>query len=396
MRKKILSYRFRLLAILCAAVLVMGIIFLAGQANPVQAAGLAAQPAQQATNNDPAVCLACHGKAGQTMMVGSDLVNITIDAAAWNKSVHGGRYTCQDCHAGYTGYPHPKPATPVTSARDKALKSSENCQKCHKMEATDINDSAHTKLRQQGNLNAPVCSDCHNPHTQTTILKDEYARPAASEHATIAKICSNCHLAIYEKYAKSVHGSGVLVDKNPDVPACTDCHGVHKISDARSAQFRNSSIQLCAKCHTDEKIMSKYNISTKVMDTYVADFHGTTTLLFEKQNPDEMTNKPVCYDCHGIHDIARTDDPQKGIQIKENLLNTCKKCHPDSNLNFPDSWMSHYIASPTRSPLVYYVNGFYYWFLIPVVLGGMVFYVATDIYRRRVVDRRKKKEEPKE
>src|SRR5512139_1593530 len=26
-------------------------------------------------------------------------------------------------------------------------------------------------------------------------------------------------------------------------------------------------------------------------------------------------NKPVCFDCHGVHDIVRTDDPQKGLQV---------------------------------------------------------------------------------
>ncbi len=53
--------------------------------------------------------------------------------------------------------------------------------------------------------------------------------------------------------------------------------------------------------------MDKYGISTQVLNTYVADFHGTTVTLFEKQSPDAQTNKPVCYDCHGVHDIAATD-----------------------------------------------------------------------------------------
>ena len=33
-------------------------------------------------------------------------------------------------------------------------------------------------------------------------------------------------------------------------------------------------------------IMDKYGISTQVLNTYVADFHGTTVTLFEKQSPD--------------------------------------------------------------------------------------------------------------
>jgi hypothetical protein len=59
--------------------------------------------------------------------------------------------------------------------------------------------------------------------------------------------------------------------------------------------------------------------------------------VFEKQSPDAEVNKAVCYDCHGIHDIQRVDDPVSGIQIKENLLVRCKVCHPDATTNFPSA-----------------------------------------------------------
>jgi len=131
--------------------------------------------------------------------------------------------------------------------------------------------------------------------------------------------------------------------------------------------------------------MAKYGISTDVLDTYVADFHGTTVQIFEKQSPDAETNKPVCYDCHGIHDIAASDDPEKGLKVKENLLVTCQKCHPDARDNFPTSWLSHYIPSPDKYPLVYYVNLFYL-LLIPVVLGGMALLVSMD-FARTVINR---------
>jgi hypothetical protein len=138
---------------------------------------------------------------------------------------------------------------------------------------------------------------------------------------------------------------------------------------------------LCAKCHTNETIMKQYGISTDVLNTYVADFHGTTVTLFEETNPNLPTNKPVCTDCHGVHDIKRVDDPQAGIAIKKNLLVKCQRCHPDATANFPDAWMSHYIPSPQHYPVVYYVDLFYKIF-IPTILGGMLLYVLTDIYRR--------------
>jgi hypothetical protein len=134
--------------------------------------------------------------------------------------------------------------------------------------------------------------------------------------------------------------------------------------------------------------MAKYGLSTQVLSTYVADFHGTTVTLFEKMTPDAETNKPVCFDCHGIHDISRTDDPSKGLQVRQNLLKRCQKCHPDATTNFPAAWMSHYIPSPERNPAVYYVNLFYKFF-IPTILGGMAVLVVLDL-NKLITNRRKK------
>jgi hypothetical protein len=37
--------------------------------------------------------------------------------------------------------------------------------------------------------------------------------------------------------------------------------------------------------------------------------------LFEKTSPDQATNKPVCFDCHGVHNIQGVDDPQYGLAM---------------------------------------------------------------------------------
>ena len=139
--------------------------------------------------------------------------------------------------------------------------------------------------------------------------------------------------------------------------------------------------------------MQKYGLSTNVLNTYVADFHGTTVKMFEENFPDQPTNKPVCTDCHGVHDIGRTEDPQAGIVYKQNLLAKCQQCHPDATTeSFTNSWMSHYEPSPFVFPLVFFVTLFYKIF-IPLVLGAMLLFVLTDIYRRFVVNRRQARSE---
>jgi hypothetical protein len=154
--------------------------------------------------------------------------------------------------------------------------------------------------------------------------------------------------------------------------------------------FHLFSPLVCAECHADEELMSKYGISTDVFDTYVSDFHGKTVVLFEATTPDQETNKPVCVDCHGIHDMKKVDDPESYV-IKENLLGTCQKCHPDASANFSSAWLGHYIPDRERFPIVYFVRLFYLIF-IPATLGIMAIFVGTDIVRRFVIKNRQEHE----
>jgi predicted CXXCH cytochrome family protein len=315
-----------------------------------------------------------------------EILNLTINPDHYSTSVHGSKdITCVTCHADITGFPHPPLA--AQDLRDVAIQMSATCEKCHTEKFQLSTDSVHHQAMAAGNKNAAVCSDCHEPHTQPQVLDPQTKEIIPAVRVTIPQTCARCHNAIYEEYESSVHGSALQGEGNPDVPTCTDCHGAHKITDPTTAEFRLNSPELCAKCHTDEQKMAKYGLSTDVLETYVADFHGTTVTLFQKQSPDQPTNKPVCYDCHGVHDIAKISDPQKGLEVKENLLQACQRCHPDATTNFPTSWLSHYIPSPTNSPLVYYVQLFYK-ILIPTVIGGMVFYVMSD-FIRRLIDRSK-------
>ncbi len=335
--------------------------------SPVQAEVAAPRPLSPAADNN--ACLGCHSRPGLTIDLPSgEQLPISVDETSFNQSVHGTQ-NCSACHTNIRAYPHPERT--AQTRRDYTLQARDSCKTCHDQQYQENMDGVHQKALDAGNRNAPICSDCHDPHNQKQITAQVNSAPT----------CARCHNAIFEQYAASVHGAGAQGKNNPDVPTCTTCHGVHRISDPTTAAFRIDSPQLCAKCHTDAAIMDKYGLSTQVLNTYVADFHGTTVTLFEKQSPDQATNKPVCYDCHGVHDIRRTDDPQKGLQVRQNLLVTCQKCHPDATDNFPDSWLSHYIPDRERYPLVYYVQLFYA-ILIPLVLGGMALYILTDIYRK--------------
>lgn len=349
-------------------------------ASPAQAApsyGHAAQD-DQPTND---FCLACHQEEGIDKTLGNESLPVTINPTQFGLSVHAGEgILCADCHTEISDYPHPTVRS--NSIRDYQQTYAETCQECHTDQYDAAHDSVHQAALDEGNENAPLCANCHNPHTQPRIIGETSGQLTTAARVEIPTTCAKCHTETFDIYKNSVHGSA-LADGNTDVPTCTDCHGVHNIGDPTTASFRNNSPALCADCHDNEEIMSKYGLSTNVLETYVADFHGTTTTLFEQQFPGQPINTAVCSDCHGVHDIASVDDPQTGIAMQENLLTKCQRCHPGATSNFPAAWMGHYEPSPEHYPIVYYVDLFYKIF-IPAVLGGMILFILTDIYRRIV------------
>jgi hypothetical protein len=336
-------------------------------------------------------CLSCHGQPGQTFTLGNgDVLDLYVPAELHQNSVHGETgIACAQCHADVGEYPHPE--WQAADRRDATLKLNATCQRCHNSQYEASQDGVHVSVRASGNTAGATCSDCHTAHEIPRLNDPETHELLPEAKIWIPERCGLCHNAIYQKYKESVHGAA-LTEGNPDVPTCIDCHGVHNIEDPRTAAFRLQSPQMCGNCHADEALMQKYGISTDVFDTYVADFHGTTVAIFEQESPNAEVNQAVCYDCHGVHDIGRTDDPQVGLQMQENLLVTCQTCHPDATLNFTAAWMSHFIPSPESYPIVYYVELFYKIF-IPVTLGGMALLVVMDVSRTSLNRLRKRKKQ---
>jgi hypothetical protein len=332
--------------------------------------------AQQVIDND--TCFACHSTPGLTTNFASgEQLYLTIEPAVYEQSIHGRLgYACVQCHTDITGFPHPE--VNARTRREFTIERYTACALCHQDKYEATLDSVHQAQLAAGNLEAAVCTDCHTAHSVQPV--------AQQPRSSIPRACERCHSEIYAVYRDSVHGAALLAEGNPDVPTCIDCHGVHNVQGPSAGGFHLLSPQVCARCHADPDLMSRYGISTDVFDTYVADFHGTTVVLFEEVAPDQETNKPVCVDCHGVHDIRRTDDPQSRV-LKENLLSTCRRCHPDATSNFPAAWLSHYRPSPQHWPLVYYVNLFYR-ILIPTLVGGMALFVGADALRRRAERRR--------
>lgn len=315
-------------------------------------------------------CLTCHANEGlSTTLPSGEQLPLWVNMQEFSESVHGkSGLTCVSCHRDISGFPHPPLA--ARDRRELTLRYYTNCRTCHQGQYEKTLDSIHLRVLAAGHREAPVCTDCHGSHNVSLPAQPRFK---------VDLTCARCHEQIFEVYKESVHGAAFVKEaNNVDVPTCSNCHGVHGIEDPHSLKFRLHSPQVCAECHTDRARMEKYGLSTDVLRTYVADFHGTTTQLFQPR-PGARRNEAVCYDCHGVHDIKGADDPKSRV-IKENILKTCQQCHPTATASFPASWVKHYNPSPSEFPLVYYIELFYK-ILIPLVIGFFLIYILLDWIR---------------
>jgi predicted CXXCH cytochrome family protein len=329
---------------------------------------LADQPGQETGDNGP--CLACHGDPTlEYELPSGEVLSLHVEEGEFQDSVHGERmFACIACHTDISGYPHEE--IKAWDMREYQIERYTLCRRCHPAQYELTLDSMHARVLASGNREGALCTDCHGSHEVS---------PPDEPRQKISITCSKCHEEIFAEYKESVHGAALLEESNPDVPTCIECHGVHNIQSPNTASFRAASPQMCARCHADERLMAQYGISSQVFESYVADFHGTTLQLFEA-DPDTPPRQAVCFDCHGVHDIQWTDDPESGIGIKENLLKVCRECHPDVAANFPDAWLGHYEPGPERTWQVYYTEIFFT-ILTASVVAALIGHMVLDFGR---------------
>lgn len=367
--------------VLSKALLIMGLVSIA-IAIILQAQPILAQDESESEEQDEVIlptndyCLLCHANTDQVWHLPSgETLSLEIDPEVLAASVHGtanteGALQCADCHGDFR-FPHPVPLS--QNLREFRLERYTTCRNCHEDQYTHSQDGVHGTVLRSGREDAAVCVDCHGGHDIQTPGKSK---------ASIAVTCGRCHGAIFEQYRTSVHGAALLNEQNQDVPTCIDCHGIHDIQNPTTALFRERSPELCAKCHADSELMSKYDISSDVFDSYLSDFHGATVALFEQKSPGVVTNKAVCYDCHGVHNIQAVGDGEDGlVSIRSSLIKTCRECHPDASENFSDAWIGHYPATLDKNTGLYIV-GVLYNVLIPLIIGFAVLFVGSAVIRR--------------
>ncbi len=270
--------------------------------------------ADEPTQQTEAYCLSCHENPELSITLpDGEQLSLFISPEMLADSVHSpAGIECEACHTEITTYPHPE--IKYQSARELSRNYYEACKKCHASNYALTLDSMHNQVAEQGNLDAPICTDCHGAHD---------VQPPDEPRALISHTCGQCHQEINSTYEQSVHGGALIQTDNPDVPVCTDCHGVHNIQDPRTALFRIETPDLCASCHADQELMEKYDLSADVYSLYRTSWHGVDISVYKANWPTIWHDSAVCTDCHGIHNIRQTGDPDSMV-TSANLLARCR------------------------------------------------------------------------
>jgi len=276
-------------------------------------------------------CRDCHGQRG---------VPGFIDQKAFSESVHGA-LLCTKCHISITSYPHGNVAKV-------------HCGSCHFLardgapteKAQEYKMSVHNRVSPIGQNVVPTCETCHGSH----YIYPSGDRRSTTRRENIPALCSQCHPREYQEYGTSIHGIEALDRNNTQAPTCFDCHQEHLIPPTGDAQWTLSLIKECGSCHREQ------------MKTYRRTYHGKVTQL-------GYATIAKCSDCHGSHQITRITD-NASVLSAQNILNTCKKCHPRATRGFTKFYAHADETNRAKYPIMYYT----YLFMTALLIGVFAFF----------------------
>ena len=139
-------------------------------------------------------------------------------------------------------------------------------------------------------------------------------------------------------------------DDTKKYPTCADCHSAHLISDISKDKFMSEVTHQCGTCHED------------LSETYLETYHGKAYTL-------GYLKSAKCSDCHGAHSIYNSSNPKSSIS-SQNIVETCKQCHPDANARFT-GYLTHATHhDKTKYPILYYT----FWGMTSLLIGVFGFF----------------------
>jgi len=198
-----------------------------------------------AHGNLVATCSKCHGSdavIAKGRMHGGN-VGAKFADSIHGKALKGAAVSaapeCHDCHGGHGVQPKSDERSKVSRARIP-----DTCGSCHKSERAAWGTGMHGKLRQDGVLAAPGCTDCHSAH-------------GIQQHDTpkfqteVIKECGTCHADYLATYRDTFHGQVTALGFSR-MATCASCHGAHDVrpaSNPASMVSKQNRLKTCQACH---------------------------------------------------------------------------------------------------------------------------------------------------
>jgi Cytochrome c3 len=195
--------------------------------------------------NLQATCLRCHGSdtiATQGKLPGGNIASKLRDSIHGRALKGAARMSapeCTDCHG-----THDIRAKGSEESRTSRANVPATCGACHQAESAAFLAGQHGKLRQDGNMAAPGCTDCHSAHGVQPHDADKFQVGVINE-------CGTCHAEYLKTYRDTFHGQ-VTALGYARMATCASCHGAHDVLPASNPLSKVSAqnrLQTCQACH---------------------------------------------------------------------------------------------------------------------------------------------------
>ncbi len=347
------KYRLEYAAGMAAAVL-LAVLLLSG---PVQAA-------------DVGNCLLCHKYPGLSRIdENGDMKLLFVNEEVFNNSVHA-NVKCEGCHADIKKIPHEDVKKVDCLAQCHIIEPTSEKKFSHEDAAKFLSRSVHSKVDADGKPKKyaedyPVCKDCHDNPLYRPLSFFKKVRPGISEIALgRCRVCHKKDEFIFRFYN----------------------HITTRLHAIRSPK---NIAEVCARCHDDDQLIARHELSNKAVASYEKTFHGKAANYLDERIPD-------CLNCHvntgeSVHQMLSYKNPAS-ITNEQNKIKSCRMvdCHPNASPKLAE-YDVHPELDKEKSPSEFYFSAFFL-----MLTGGTLLPLTGIMFldlARRLFSRKKKSEE---
>lgn len=185
-----------------------------------------------------------------------------------------------------------------------------------------------------------VCTQCHDTHG-FNVPADKGSPQYAAWREQVPALCgTECHDEQLETFASSVHGKEILENGNADAPVCTDCHSTHEITNTSLVSFKLLNNEECGSCHRPNLKSYRDTYHGQVTKLGYAetakcyDCHGSHGILRVDDPESKVYPDNRLKTCRGCH------DGKKRPEATEGFVSFSPHAHSNDFEKYPEMWIA--------------------------------------------------------